>query len=256
MEIRLGYLFRRAGARRRSIQGAGRPRHCRQDKQEDRALARQRPGRAGCRRQDLAGTRQEFGYEVVQNAEFPVDNAQFTSIIAEAKSKGADIVMVDAITPAGDRDPQADGGGRIHAQGPQHREGRRARAIRRSARQTVGRRARRRLLGSELPLSRRGGPRQGVRKRDQALKQPAYRRIPMRRRRSCSTRSRRPARPIRRRSTRPSPRRTRPMSSGRSSSTRTIPRSCQSSRCQWQNGKTVIVWPKAQKTGDFLFPLP
>ena len=25
---------------------------------------------------------------------------------------------------------------------------------------------------------------------------------------------------------------------------------------QWQNGKTVIVWPKAAKTGDFLFPLP
>jgi branched-chain amino acid transport system substrate-binding protein len=41
----------------------------------------------------------EFGYEVVQNAEFPVDNTQFTSIIAEAKSKGADVVLVDAITP-------------------------------------------------------------------------------------------------------------------------------------------------------------
>jgi branched-chain amino acid transport system substrate-binding protein len=41
----------------------------------------------------------EFGYEVVQNAEFPVDNTQFTSIIAEAKSKGADIVLGDAITP-------------------------------------------------------------------------------------------------------------------------------------------------------------
>lgn len=40
-----------------------------------------------------------FGYEVVQNAEFPVDNTQFTSIIAEAKSKGADVVLVDAITP-------------------------------------------------------------------------------------------------------------------------------------------------------------
>jgi len=40
-----------------------------------------------------------FGFEVVQNAEFPVDNSQFTSIIAEAKSKGADIVLVDAITP-------------------------------------------------------------------------------------------------------------------------------------------------------------
>jgi branched-chain amino acid transport system substrate-binding protein len=41
----------------------------------------------------------EFGYDVVQNAEFPVDNTQFTSIIAEAKSKGADIVLGDAITP-------------------------------------------------------------------------------------------------------------------------------------------------------------
>jgi branched-chain amino acid transport system substrate-binding protein len=40
-----------------------------------------------------------FGYEVVQNAEFPIDNAQFTSIIAEAKSKGADVVLIDAITP-------------------------------------------------------------------------------------------------------------------------------------------------------------
>jgi branched-chain amino acid transport system substrate-binding protein len=41
----------------------------------------------------------EFGYEVVQNAEFPIDNTQFTSIIAEAKSKGAEIVLGDAITP-------------------------------------------------------------------------------------------------------------------------------------------------------------
>jgi branched-chain amino acid transport system substrate-binding protein len=41
----------------------------------------------------------EFGYDVVQNAEFPVDNTQFTSIIAEAKSKGAEVVLVDAITP-------------------------------------------------------------------------------------------------------------------------------------------------------------
>lgn len=40
-----------------------------------------------------------FGYEVVQNAAFPVDNSQFTSIIGEAKSKGAEVVLVDAITP-------------------------------------------------------------------------------------------------------------------------------------------------------------
>jgi branched-chain amino acid transport system substrate-binding protein len=25
---------------------------------------------------------------------------------------------------------------------------------------------------------------------------------------------------------------------------------------QWQGGRTVIVWPKSAKTGDFLFPLP
>jgi len=41
----------------------------------------------------------EFGYDVVQNAEFPPDNAQFTTIIGEAKSKGAEVVLVDAITP-------------------------------------------------------------------------------------------------------------------------------------------------------------
>ena len=41
----------------------------------------------------------KFGYELVQNAEFPVDNQQFTSIIGEGKSKGADVVFVDAITP-------------------------------------------------------------------------------------------------------------------------------------------------------------
>lgn len=41
----------------------------------------------------------KFGYTVVQNAEFPTDNTQFTSIISEAKSKGADIVLVDAVTP-------------------------------------------------------------------------------------------------------------------------------------------------------------
>ena len=39
------------------------------------------------------------GFEVVQNASFPIDNTQFTSIVAEAKAKGADIVLVDAITP-------------------------------------------------------------------------------------------------------------------------------------------------------------
>lgn len=41
----------------------------------------------------------DAGYDVVQNASFPIDNTQFTSIVAEAKAKGADIVLVDAITP-------------------------------------------------------------------------------------------------------------------------------------------------------------
>lgn len=41
----------------------------------------------------------EAGFEIVQQASFPVDNTQFTSIVAEAKAKGADIVVVDAITP-------------------------------------------------------------------------------------------------------------------------------------------------------------
>jgi branched-chain amino acid transport system substrate-binding protein len=39
------------------------------------------------------------GYEVVQISSFPVDNTQFTSLIAEAKGKDADILLVDAITP-------------------------------------------------------------------------------------------------------------------------------------------------------------
>jgi branched-chain amino acid transport system substrate-binding protein len=39
------------------------------------------------------------GYDVVQSASFPIDNTQFTSIIGEAKSKGAEVVLVMAITP-------------------------------------------------------------------------------------------------------------------------------------------------------------
>jgi branched-chain amino acid transport system substrate-binding protein len=41
----------------------------------------------------------KYGYNVVVTSSFPVDNSQFTSIIAEAKAKAADIVLVDAITP-------------------------------------------------------------------------------------------------------------------------------------------------------------
>jgi branched-chain amino acid transport system substrate-binding protein len=39
------------------------------------------------------------GYSVVQNTSFPTDSQQFTSMVAQAKSNGADIVLVDAIPP-------------------------------------------------------------------------------------------------------------------------------------------------------------
>jgi branched-chain amino acid transport system substrate-binding protein len=39
------------------------------------------------------------GYTVVQNTSFPTDSQQFTSMVAEAKSSSADIVLVDAIPP-------------------------------------------------------------------------------------------------------------------------------------------------------------
>ena len=39
------------------------------------------------------------GYTVVQNSSFPTDSQQFTSMVAQAKSEGADIVLVDAIPP-------------------------------------------------------------------------------------------------------------------------------------------------------------
>jgi branched-chain amino acid transport system substrate-binding protein len=41
----------------------------------------------------------KYGWTVVVSASFPVDNSQFTSIIADAKAKDADILLVDAITP-------------------------------------------------------------------------------------------------------------------------------------------------------------
>jgi len=45
------------------------------------------------------GLAKENGYEVVENASFPLDNTQFNSTIAEAKSKEAEIVLIMAITP-------------------------------------------------------------------------------------------------------------------------------------------------------------
>jgi branched-chain amino acid transport system substrate-binding protein len=41
----------------------------------------------------------QFGFTVVQKSSFPVDTTQFTSLIQSAKSKGADVVLVDAVTP-------------------------------------------------------------------------------------------------------------------------------------------------------------
>jgi len=41
------------------------------------------------------------GYEVVASESFPVDAQQFTSMISQAKSAGADVVLVDAIPPQG-----------------------------------------------------------------------------------------------------------------------------------------------------------
>jgi branched-chain amino acid transport system substrate-binding protein len=41
----------------------------------------------------------QAGYTVVYNASFPVDTTEFGSVIENAKSKHADIVLVDAVTP-------------------------------------------------------------------------------------------------------------------------------------------------------------
>jgi branched-chain amino acid transport system substrate-binding protein len=41
------------------------------------------------------------GYEIAQNESFPVDAQQFTSMIAQAKSANVDVVLVDAIPPQG-----------------------------------------------------------------------------------------------------------------------------------------------------------
>ena len=199
----------------------------------------------------------EFGYEVVQDAEFPVDNTQFTSIIGEAKSKGADIVLVDSITPQAVAIRKQMAAAGYTPKVLEHGEGRRARAIRRGARQALRRRAGRRLLGSDFPLSRRGRSRQGVRERDQAVAAASISPIPTPPRRSCSTRSRRRVRPIRKRSTRRSPRPTRPMWSGRSSSTRSTPPKLPIVSLQWQGGKTGDRLAEgAPRPATSCFPMP
>lgn len=39
------------------------------------------------------------GYDVAENSSFPVDNTQFTTIVAEAKSSNAQILLIDSLTP-------------------------------------------------------------------------------------------------------------------------------------------------------------
>jgi branched-chain amino acid transport system substrate-binding protein len=39
------------------------------------------------------------GYQVVANIQFPVDNTDFTAAVQQAKASGADIVLVDCVTP-------------------------------------------------------------------------------------------------------------------------------------------------------------
>jgi branched-chain amino acid transport system substrate-binding protein len=41
----------------------------------------------------------QSGYQVVANEEFPVDNTDFSAAVQKAKSSGADILLVDCVTP-------------------------------------------------------------------------------------------------------------------------------------------------------------
>jgi branched-chain amino acid transport system substrate-binding protein len=40
-----------------------------------------------------------YGYTVASNQSFPVDNSQFNSLISGAKATGADVFLIDAVTP-------------------------------------------------------------------------------------------------------------------------------------------------------------
>jgi branched-chain amino acid transport system substrate-binding protein len=42
---------------------------------------------------------QQYGYTVVSKQSFPVDNTQFNSLISNAKATGADVFLIDAVTP-------------------------------------------------------------------------------------------------------------------------------------------------------------
>lgn len=43
----------------------------------------------------------QFGYTVAYSASFPIDATQFTSVIADTRQSGADVVLVDSLTPNG-----------------------------------------------------------------------------------------------------------------------------------------------------------
>jgi branched-chain amino acid transport system substrate-binding protein len=42
---------------------------------------------------------ERYGYTVASNQSFPVDNTQFNSLISDAKATGADVFLIDAVTP-------------------------------------------------------------------------------------------------------------------------------------------------------------
>jgi branched-chain amino acid transport system substrate-binding protein len=41
----------------------------------------------------------EYGYQVVTKVEFPVENTDFNAAVQQAKNSGADVVLIDAVTP-------------------------------------------------------------------------------------------------------------------------------------------------------------
>ena len=257
VELRLGHFLQRARTCGGAVQGAGQERNSAKTNKKIALWHDNGPdGQAvgGHIWPDLA---KQFGYEVVQNAEFPVDNTQFTSIIGEAKAKGADVVLVDAITPQAIAVRKQMAAGGLYAKGPEYREGRRAGAVRRGARQAVRRRAWSAATGIRLsPIRARPISPKRSRARPNCRVQPAHRRFLCGRAGACSTRSQPPAPPIQRRSTPRSPRPTRPMSSVRSSSPRTILRCCRSSRCNGRAAKRSSSGRRIARPAIFLFPLP
>jgi branched-chain amino acid transport system substrate-binding protein len=44
-------------------------------------------------------TARAYGYQVVANVEFPVENTDFSAAVQQARTAGADVLLVDAVTP-------------------------------------------------------------------------------------------------------------------------------------------------------------